>query len=103
KWEVIVSLFIEMEFSKWKTYTRQRKSPEVISNIIGTARAFTYNPKLHDDLMLVFGALTQFHNKEYRAAYVYAWIMIEDFISSLWKEYITNLERSEDERKSFKT
>jgi hypothetical protein len=42
-------------------HTGQRKGPDVIKEVIGTARAFTYNPKLYKDLMLVFGALMQLH------------------------------------------
>ena len=57
---------------------------------------------LYGDIMLALEGYTLYYTEAFRGAYVYGWMIIEAVIDQIWKEYVTTLKISSDDKKKLK-
>jgi hypothetical protein len=55
---------------------------------------------IYQDLLLLLDGYTLFYSDAFRGAYIYGWMIIETVIDHLWKEYVTTLKISSDDKKN---
>lgn len=60
------------------------------------------NKNLYADLMLLLDGFTLYYRGAYRGAYIYGWMIIETVIDHIWKEYVTGLKITSDDKKNLK-
>jgi hypothetical protein len=89
-------------FEKWQSSPRTAVSQEDIIKTIRFAYWIPQNKDLHTDLLLLFDGFTLFNKGAYTASYLYSWMMIETFLSKIWKEYIDSSDRSGKDKGALK-
>ena len=57
---------------------------------------------LYNDLLLGLEGYSLFYRDAFKAAYLYGWMVIETVIDRIWKEYVTALKISSDDKKNLK-
>jgi hypothetical protein len=88
------------QFSSWRNHPRQRLRIDRWKEILERAYDYTTKPDLHNDLILVYEGYTLLLGGAFKGAYLYGWMIIENFLSKLWETYVESLEgRSRDEKK----
>jgi hypothetical protein len=89
------------QFSSWRNHPRQRLRIDRWKEILERAYDYTTKPDLHNDLILVYEGYTLLLGGAFKGAYLYGWMIIENFLSKLWETYVESLEgRSRDEKKA---
>ncbi len=89
------------QFSSWGNHPRTRLKIDRWKEILERAYDYTTKPDLHNDLILVYEGYTLLLGGAFKGAYLYGWMIIENFLSKLWETYVESLEgRSRDEKKA---
>jgi hypothetical protein len=89
------------QFSSWENHPRTRLTPDRWKEILERAYDYTMKPDLHNDLILAYEGYTLLLAGAFKGAYLYGWMIIENFLSKLWETYVKSLEgRSSDENKT---
>ena len=91
------------QFSSWENHPRTSLSIDIWNKILDRVYDYTTNPDLHNDLILAFEGYTLLFEGAFKGAYLYGWMIIEDFLSKLWETYVEDLEgRSSDDKQALK-
>jgi hypothetical protein len=80
------------QFSSWRNHPRQRLRIDRWKEILERAYDYTTKPDLHNDLILVYEGYTLLLGGAFKGAYLYGWMIIENFLSKLWETYVESLE-----------
>jgi hypothetical protein len=80
------------QFTSWENHRRTTLTIDKWNKILDRVYDYTTSPDLHNDLILAFEGYTLLFEKAYKPAYLYGWMIIEDFLSKLWETYVESLE-----------
>ncbi len=76
--------------SKYAYHLRRRKviPKEDIGRVIKVAESVIRDNELSNNVILLLSAFTHYEESEYPHAFVISWIIIEKYLSQLWKDYL---------------
>jgi hypothetical protein len=91
------------EYKNWLSYNgRKFYTVNLIKKIFDKSLVYYSNDELKDDLLYILNGYTLYYDEQYRGAYLYAWMIIEDFIVKSWEEYTSLLQISSEDKESRK-
>ena len=83
-----------VESYEWKMYPRKVLTLSKIENTIHYANDFYDDGDIHRDLLLLADGFTLYYQDEINAPYLYAWMMIETFITERLGEICQNVKQN---------
>jgi hypothetical protein len=91
------------EYNNWRSYNgRKHYVVDLVKKIIDTSLVYYSNDNLKDDLLYISDGYNLYYDEKYRGAYLYAWMIIEEFIRKSWIEYVSSLDISQVEKEARK-
>jgi hypothetical protein len=97
----------DSELNKWRNYNTRHEAPikdvkKVLDRSYDFLAAKDTNGNLYHDLLLVLEGYSLYYRQAFSGAYVYGWMILETVVDSFWKEYVTTLKISSDDKKKLK-
>ena len=97
----------DSKFVFWRVAEPRKRAPVIdIKKVLD--RSYHYlttkdsKENLYNDLLLGLEGYSLFYSDAFKAAYLYGWMVIETVIDRIWKEYVTALKISSDDKKNLK-
>jgi hypothetical protein len=59
---------------------------------------YALKPDLQKEVLWVLNGYSIHYKESYEAAYLYGWVLIEDFIAQIWKQHVNSLQRSSNDK-----
>jgi hypothetical protein len=89
----------DQSFEEWKNvYNRKLITRDEMIKIIQFAYWILQRNDLHMDLILLFDGYTLYYRGAFTASFLYGWMIIETFLTKIWKEYVDSLDRPQADK-----
>lgn len=85
---------------EWKMYPRKQITVALFESMVRLANDFYDNIDIHRDALLLSDGFTLYHRDELNSSFLYAWMMIETFLTKIWGEYVKGLDRTKKDKES---
>jgi hypothetical protein len=89
----------DQSFEEWKNvYNRKLITRDEMIKIIQFAYWILQRNDLHMDLILLFDGYILYYRGAFTASFLYGWMIIETFLTKIWKEYVDSLDRPQADK-----
>lgn len=92
----------ENTFSLWQSMPRQEISVSLMKGLLDQAYRFYIRPEFKDPLLLICEAWSLSFDEMHTASFLYAWMIIENYLEEYWDDYVDSLGRAGVDRDALK-